>query len=971
MPNTRQFCFHEFRLDLHDERLWRRGENVPLGHKAFGVLVRLLSEPGQLVTKYELVASAWPDTAVGDAVLTTAMRELRLALGDDARSPRFIETVHGRGYRFIAPVHAANTSTPLPLVSDVLVGREQELAQLHALHEVAQQGTRRIALIAGEAGIGKTTLVDAFVAGVVEEGRTVVGHGQCVEQYGAGEAYLPILEALGRMGRDPNIALREILREQAPDWLAHLPTLAGDTKPPIGPVTPARMLRELADALETLAAREPLILVLEDLHWSDIATLEWLAYAARRRDPARLLICATYRPLETLLHNDALRRLTRELARLPQCTELVLDYLPTGAVKAYVAQRMGNISGLSEMAEVVLRRTGGHPLFMSAIIDELLRTANSHTTDTTLIRKVVPPGIRQFTEYRLEQLNREDREVLEAACVAGDPFPVATLASSLGLPEEMIESCCATWERCGQFVFAIEPVAWPDGTLTQRYRFRHALYQEVLYARISPERRARLHSATGERLEKAYASQEAMIAAELALHFEQGRQADRAVSYLLQAARNALERSGYAEGQTHLDRGEKLLPLLAPGAQRSRRELELLLLLGRVLAATRGWAVQEVESVFDRARLVAGELQDTQALLRALWGLIGVTFVGADFRKAQTFGREVLELATTLRDPVYGVLGHMEIGGTALHLGEPAAISMRHFEEAYGLYHVEQHSRHIANFGVDMGVFSRSWATHCWWHKGYLRRACTKSDEALAIARELSHPLTLAVALGYAAMLQQFRRDSPQIDALAEATISVCREHGFPYYLAWAEVLQGWSLTVRGNYVDGIGGMRRGIELLEAKAGARLPYYRALLAEGCLWAGDFDAGLEAVAQAFRDAGKTGECWWDSELHRLHGELIQMQPNGDGHGAEECFERAMSTARAQEAKSLELRAAVSLARLWHKQGRGGDAQTVIQRTYNLFSDGLDDPDLRDARTLLDELAADVHHATQKTGAHHSS
>ena len=442
------------------------------------------------------------------------------------------------------------------------------------------------------------------------------------------------------------------------------------------------------------------------------------------------------------------------------------------------------------------------------------------------------------------------------------------------------------------------------------------------------------------------------------------------MSYLLQAARNALDRSAYAEGQTHLDRAEKILPLLPPGVQRSRRELDLSLLLGRVLAATRGWAVHEVESIFDRARLIAGELQDTQALLRAFWGLIGVTFVGADFRKAQTFGRDVLELATTLRDPVYRVLGHMELGGTGLHLGEPAAISMRHFEQAEGLYDVEQHRRHITNFGVDMGVFSRSWATHFWWHKGYLGRACTKSDEALAIAREVSHPLTLAIALGYAAMLHQFRRDVPQIDALAEATISVCREHGFPYYLAWAEVLRGWSLTARGNYEDGIAGMRRGIEALEAKAGARLPYYRALLAEGCLWAGDFEAGLEKVAEAFRDAGKTGECWWDSELHRLHGELIQMQPNGDGHGAEKCFERAMSTARAQEATPLELRAAVSLSRLWHKQGRGRDAQTVIQRIYSLFSEGLDDPDLRDARTLLDELAADVHHATHKTGAHHS-
>jgi hypothetical protein len=371
--------------------------------------------------------------------------------------------------------------------------------------------------------------------------------------------------------------------------------------------------------------------------------------------------------------------------------------------------------------------------------------------------------------------------------------------------------------------------------------------------------------------------------------------------------------------------------------------------------------------VFNRARVIAGGLQDTQALLRALWGLIGVTFVGADFRKAQTFGRQVLELATTLSDPVYGVLGHMEIGGTAFHLGESTAISTEHFEEADRLYNVRQHRSHIANFGVDMGVFSRSWATHFLWHKGYLGVACAKSDEALAIARELSHPLTLAVALAYAAMLQQCRRDLRQIDALAESTIRLCREHGFPYYLAWAEVLHGWSLAARGSHEDGIAEMRRGIESLQAKAGARLPYYRAMFAEGCLWDDRVDEGLEAVAEGFGDIERTGECWWASELHRLRGELFQMRPNSDGHNPEESFDRALSTARAQNAKPLELRAALSLARLWRNQGRASDAQSLIRKTYDLFSEGLDDPDLRDASTFLDELASEESHATHKTGA----
>ena len=412
MAKTRWFVFGPFTLDVVDERLWKRDESVPLGHKAFTVLVRLVNEHNQLVTKDQLLASAWPDTAVSEAVLTTAMREIRLAIGDTARTPRFVETVHGRGYRFIAPL-VATTNNPrmrgagvgsdafpehltgvASAAGRLLVGRDEEWAELSKWYAAAQQGSRRIGFVSGEAGIGKTALVDAFV-GAVAGSAVCIARGQCVEQFGAGEPYLPVLEALGRLARDPGAMIGRVLRDHAPSWLAQMPSLAPAGGDPPALVRPERMLRELAEAIEAFTAIEPLILVLEDLQWSDNATLDWLGYVARRRDVARLLMLGTYRPLETVVHDTPLRRVLAELRHQPQTSEIVLDYLSREAVASFLRQRCGDLSNVEEIAEVLHHRTGGHPLFLAGILDDFIR---SPKTDAAGRRGSIRPRWR--TRFR-------------------------------------------------------------------------------------------------------------------------------------------------------------------------------------------------------------------------------------------------------------------------------------------------------------------------------------------------------------------------------------------------------------------------------------------------------------------------------------------------------------------------------------------------------------------------------------------
>jgi DNA-binding winged helix-turn-helix (wHTH) protein len=359
MQDAGTLRFGPFRIDLTDERLWRQDTPIRLTHKAFAVLCCLVTRPGQLVTKDDLFQVVWPDVVVSESTLTGCVQEVRRALGDRARQPQFVETVHGRGYRFIAPVTATSppgamsvpTSLPSPqstiLNPPSLVGREAELDHLHQWYTTALQGRRQIGFIAGEAGIGKTALVETFMAQVAAENNMWLGRGQCVDHYGSGEAYLPVLEALGRLCRGPNgTPLITLLRQQAPSWLAQMPGLLSDAEHErlqriTSGATQTRMLRELAETLEMLTVDRLLVLILEDLHWSDTSTLEWLTYVARRRDPAHLLVLGTYRPADAMVREHPLRAVVSELEQHGQCDHLTLDYLSEDDVAAYVRQRFG------------------------------------------------------------------------------------------------------------------------------------------------------------------------------------------------------------------------------------------------------------------------------------------------------------------------------------------------------------------------------------------------------------------------------------------------------------------------------------------------------------------------------------------------------------------------------------------------------------------------------------------------------
>jgi predicted ATPase/DNA-binding winged helix-turn-helix (wHTH) protein len=507
MPDQRIVTFGPFRLDLGAEQLWHGDAAVPLTARAFAVLRYLVEHAGQLVLRHALLEAVWGTLYVSDAALASCIRDIRRALHDQAHQPQCLETVRGRGFRFIAPV-TEFLPQPSPRVFTLspqatgrspalLVGREAELRQLHQWYALARQGVRQLVFVTGEAGMGKTALVDAFASQVMEQGVAWLGRGQCIEHHGTGEAYLPLLEALAQLGQTPDgTSLMALLHQYAPSWLLHLPALVPAAQMEAlqqraSGTTRERMLREFAEAVEALTVERPLVLVLEDLHWSDSATLDWLAYVARRRTVARLLVLGTYRSVEAIARAHPVRLVVQELQVHDQCAELLLEYLSAAEVEAYLTQRGGGWPVPAGLTPVLHQRTNGNPLFLVTLVETLVRQGvlREGATGWELLGSLeaavgVPESLRQLITQQVEQLPVADQELLEAASVAGMECATAAVAAAVGRTVDEVEARCAALARRGQFLRVCGVDEWPDGTVATRYGFIHDLYRETVYDRL-------------------------------------------------------------------------------------------------------------------------------------------------------------------------------------------------------------------------------------------------------------------------------------------------------------------------------------------------------------------------------------------------------------------------------------------------------------------------------------------------------
>jgi hypothetical protein len=528
---------------LLQSRLWRETQPIAIRPQALTVLRYLVLHADQLVTKAELFQHVWDGRHVTDTVLRGCIHTIRVALADTAATPQYLETVGRRGYRFrlgrVAPRLRPADTRPV-------VGRQGEVEWLRERWMWAMEGRRQFDMISGEVGIGKSTVVDLFVASLPTPREVGVGRGQCVETYGEGEPYLPMLEALGQLGHSPfREALLTVLKRHAPTWLVRLPGLLGDSERErlqrqLQGATPAWMLRELAEALEVLTTTTPLVLVLEDLHWSDVSTVNLLTYLAQRREAARFLLLGTYRPVDMVVREHLLRGMLQELRGHGLCEELSLELLLPEDTGAYATARLGG-EVTAMLTALLYRHSEGNALFMVNLLEHLVEQGMVHQEgDRWTIREPrtaatsLPDALQLLITKRLEMLARDAQRVLEVASVAGDMFTTAAVAAGLDVPVEDVDAICDTLAQQHAFLEPAGLAEWPDGTLSGRYRFQHVLYRQVLATRLGELQRVQVHRRIGECLAQGYGSQTPTIATQLAFHFVHGRLPQRTVPSLQQ-----------------------------------------------------------------------------------------------------------------------------------------------------------------------------------------------------------------------------------------------------------------------------------------------------------------------------------------------------------------------------------------------------------------------------------------------------
>jgi tetratricopeptide (TPR) repeat protein len=608
-----------------------------------------------------------------------AMNALRSALGDDRLAPHYIETVTRRGYRFIASVTAVRSScVEQPLeeetsVSDEIadqrrrwrVGRAVPLEILESVLQQVLAGHRQVVFVTGEAGIGKTTFVHMAMERMEQRGMGVL-HSGCNELFGTQEAFLPLIEALHELCRGADGAfLLKVLRDHAPTWLAQMPGFLREEdraafQYEVFGATRERMLREFVDLMESLAAKRPWVIILEDLHWSDFATVDALSRIARRDRKAAILVLATYRPMDVVVGGHPIRTVHQDLQIHGRCAELALDRLARTEVEHYLALRFGSADLAKELTERVFVRTGGQPLFAVSLIDHLISQGAIVEVDgqwrlgpeDAISQDSMPRDLREMITRQIDHLTADERGLLEIASAAGAEFSALLVAAALDRNILEVEQLCEELARAGRMVAPAGITEWPNGTVSGSYAFQHALYQEVLYQRLAPARRVNTHRRVGESLERGYGNRAPEVASVLALHFELGHDFPKAVRYLGLAAESSARRFSTREAASYLTRALELVAHLPADAQPATR---LKLLLQRAWAWRAGGDF--VRSLEDLTAMVAHAIE-TGHLREEVNGLVDLSrfCLYVDRRQSLPFAEQALAKSRAIDDAAFKAL---------------------------------------------------------------------------------------------------------------------------------------------------------------------------------------------------------------------------------------------------------------------------------------------------------------------------
>jgi DNA-binding winged helix-turn-helix (wHTH) protein/tetratricopeptide (TPR) repeat protein len=909
-------AFGHCRFNPRTGQLWRGRREVKLTPRAASVLAILVEQAGQIVTKQVLNETVWGGIAVGDDAITSCIQELRQALGDNARKPLYIETRHRRGYRLITPATVALQSSPLP-PRQHLVGREEPLSELARRFECAAEGQRQLVLVSGEPGIGKSALVDFFLAGLATDRGIRIARGQCLDHHGAGEPYLPMIDALTRMAGAPDGAdLRKLLAEQAPGWLAQMPSLWTRAQRIAfgarGLPTRERLLSELTLTIEAICKRAPLVVHIEDIHWSDVSTLTWLTHVIRRLEPARLLILATIRPADRFGLRGGLDRLVGELGLHGQYHEVSLSPLSVSAIERYLKDRLGERAfggRLREVAERLLTRTGGNPLFLAGIVDRLGQA--EAPPDLAEAMATIPTGVRRYIEHQIEELEDTDRELLMAGSVVRREFASAAVAAALDTEVRPVEEALGRLCRSG-IIGLSGTTSWPDGTRTDLFSFQHDLYRELLYERLSPSGRIAAHARIGTRLERAWASQPEAVAAELADHFERGDEPVRAIPHFHRAAEKALRGGANEEAIGHLQRALRSIDGIVDPQERDRAEVALQVARGAALMALQGFGAPEVADAYARAEFLCTKLDGRSDLFPSLWGQWLFRWGRSQLDEAEKIGERLLVLGTSSGEAGLELQAHHAMWATMFGRGNLARLRA-HAEAGLLLYEPARHRSLASRYGNhDAFCCGHNFLAMSQALGGDVAGSRQSMGTALQAAQELDDPFTLALTHYFGSVTRQTLGDRESAAENAALSLKIATEHGFALPKVWSIGVLGWCSAANGDTKHGLALLDEAIEALRATQSRHFMHYLlALQADVLLRAGQPNLALATAGEGVALAKTSGESFYLAALYCLQAEAHRTMKRESK--ARPLLVRSIELARRQGAFAIEQKARGHLAR----------------------------------------------------------
>jgi adenylate cyclase len=842
------------------------------------------------------------------------------------------------------------------------VGREVERHQLGVFLDEVCEGKSSLLCISGDAGMGKTTLVEEYLS---NRDQLMLARGRCSERLCRTDAYLPVLEALDELLRSNwgSIAAR-LLREVAASWYSQVRRRSGDPglAAGAGPSSQEQLKLQFLGFLAELSKHKPVALFIDDLHWADESTVDLLAYVTRRCERLRLALIVTYRGDELRLLQNAFSGIELDLERRRLSRKIQLGFLTVQNVEAYLAAKYPGQGSWHDLAELVHARTRGNPLFMTELLLDLRNRgilsredgAWHVTKPCAAIELHLPESAGAVIERKIGRLSAMDRDVLQAAAVAGSVFDSAVVAAALDARAvESVEARLEELDRTYGLVSFIRDDEYPDGTPTSRYQFVHVLYQEALYPARARARRERLSLRIAETLVRYYAGRVETAAPQLASLFETARQWSRAIDFYARGARSALRLPAHREAEALARRGLALLPQLPPDAERDRLELALRMSLGSALMAVRTYGDSEVEEAYGRAQQLVGSLERAPEYFPVLHSLWALRIMRAVPGMGRDLAERMMAYADQRGDPSLIVEADLALGYSLVQLGHFVRAA-EHFERAIELHDPTSANPRAGLFPLDHGVGCRAQLALAYWYLGHPDRAVASARQAVTLGERLGDAYSLAFALMYSAGVHQLRREPEVVLELATEAMKIAAAQNHDEILRWSSSRHGWALAELGDG-SGIAEMRAALAAGLAKGSlAARPHFLALLADVLSRKGRFAEAFDVVSEALANIEATGARCYESEALRLKSELLVRLGQGDALAARALAMRAVEVARAQSCRGFELRALVTIARLVDDGGGAPELRQSLGRLLAAFTEGLDTGDLVEARRTHESL-----------------